>query len=94
MANYDYAQLGSGCEAENDVLTSNRKFFPLNYPSYNLYYTHMLQYPGKTHDFITSVGHPKKVEDIKTKQISDEVPSEHRHPFRLGEYKQSCCGSQ
>lgn len=43
---YNYARLGSSCQVNRDVLTSNTKFFPVGDPIYNLVYTAMHRYPG------------------------------------------------
>jgi len=42
---YNYAQLGESCQTSMDILTDNKKFFPINDPIYNIIYTRMLQYP-------------------------------------------------
>lgn len=43
---YNYAQLGESCQTSMDILTDNKKFFPINDPIYNIIYTRMLQYPA------------------------------------------------
>lgn len=42
---YNYARLGESCQTSMDILTDNKKFFPVNDPIYNIVYTRMLQYP-------------------------------------------------
>jgi len=68
MEQGDYARLGNTCYSSMRVLTSNHKFLPLSAPVYNSGYTNMYQYPGQSYDYITTVGHPDRPEDIKTKQ--------------------------
>lgn len=43
---YNYAQLGESCQTSMDILTDNKKFFPVNDPIYKIIYTRMLQCPA------------------------------------------------
>lgn len=70
--NYNYAQLGTSCRSNMDVLVSNRKYLPQNYNRYDWGYTKMYRYPGENRDFLTTVGLSRRPEDIKTNQ--NDIP--------------------
>lgn len=97
-----YAQLGTSCYTNSNVLTSNHKFFPPDFPLYYKPYTYMYQYPGQTYDFVTALGKPHDPEDIKTyfgKDHNMNKPTppdfmegfQHRKTTSTG-YKSGCCG--
>ena len=65
-ANYAYARRGYACSPVTSAQTSNEKFIT---PCDEVYYqpfTHMLQYPGYSGDFVTTVGTAEHPEEIKT----------------------------
>ena len=67
MANYYcYARRGRACWPSTIALTSNRKFLPPQDPVYLQPMTYMMQYPGYSGDFVTSVSDYADPEDIKT----------------------------
>ncbi len=45
-----YAILGNTCQTSLNVLTSNTKFIPMDDPIYNMIYTKMNLYPGRTNE--------------------------------------------
>ena len=65
----DYAQLGTNCNANTNVLVSNNKYLPLNYPEYKLFYTKMYQYPTPF-EFTSRYNFedPFQPENLKTKE--------------------------
>ena len=63
--NYCYARRGRACWPSTTALTSNRKFLPPQDPVYLQPMTYMMQYPGYSGDFITSVGDYANPEEIK-----------------------------
>lgn len=65
-ANYAYARQGNACSPVTAALTSNQKFITPCDEVYYQPYTHMLQYPGYSGDFITTVGTAQHPEEIKT----------------------------
>lgn len=43
--NYSYAKLGQSCQTSMDILTDNKKFFPINSSVYKIGLTKMSQLP-------------------------------------------------
>lgn len=86
----DYVRLGSRCYASSRVLTSNRKFLPPDAEVYNTFYTDMLQYPGQSYNYIATVGHIDRPEDIKTKQ--PQKFGLQRPPEENYQSPTKCCG--
>lgn len=73
--NYSYSKRGYSCSSVTAALTSNRKFLPPNAQVYKLQRSYMLQYPGYSGDFITSVPSDQKPENIKAYNKSNDLPS-------------------
>lgn len=79
-----YARLGQSCQTSMAVLIDNRKFFPLNDPVYDLYYTKMQKYPA-THEELQPISEEvEKPEDIKTAKQTVRRPEEYS----------GCCGKK
>jgi len=76
-SHYKYAQRGRNCTPITIAYTSNEKFLPPLDPLYYQRYTTMLQYPGQTHDFITTVGddaHPAEIKTYFGKTFGSQSP--------------------
>lgn len=73
-----YARLGTNCQTNSDVLTSNHKYFPVSYPEYAVYYTKMQRYPATS---------PETPLDISL----DTVVVQKQPVKESYSYKTSCC---
>lgn len=79
-----YAHLGYTCETNMNVLIDNRKFFPINDPVYDVFYTKMQKYPSTNEDLPAISDEIEKPEDIKTA----------KQKIRQTEEYSSCCGKK
>ena len=92
---YTYAQRGRNCYPITSALTSNEKFLPPLDPLYFQPYTTMVQYPGMTQDFITSVGdyaHPEEIKAYFGKSFGPKYPSSGSHPSAPNPIEDICPG--
>lgn len=79
-----YAYLGQSCQTSMAVLIDNRKFFPLDDPVYNIFYTKMQKYPSITSELQPIPDDIERPEDIKTSKQKLRQPEEYS----------SCCGKK
>lgn len=78
-----YARLGQTCQTDFSTLLDAKKFFKLNEPVYDIFFTKMYRYPSVSTE-LPPVSDIERPEDIK---ISKEI----RRPE---EFKYNCCGSK
>jgi hypothetical protein len=69
----EYAQLGSACNTSSDMLVDNSKFLRINDPIYNLLYTRMMHYPGKSSGLEEPIQTIERPEHIKTQKNTNKV---------------------
>lgn len=94
--NYDYASLGNSCQISSDSLLNNTKYFPPNFPLYNVYITKMTNYPAGSHPDICNKKEDTKKEAIVSpdaEETEDTKKKESFTPYRSQvNYSTSCCG--
>jgi hypothetical protein len=64
-----YARLGESCQTSMHVLTDNRKFFTLNDPVYNMFYTKAYRLPASNPPLLAVSEDTRYPEDIKTARL-------------------------
>lgn len=74
MSYTNYARLGQSCQTSLDVLVDNRKFFPIDDPVYEIFYTRMQHYPLATEINPTLSKDVQRPEDIKTARQNIQQP--------------------
>ena len=80
-----YAKLGHSCASNTDVLIDNKKFFPINDPIYDIFYTKMRMYPS-TYPNIPPIQDLERPEELKTKARKYDGNEE--------DYKCGTCGKK
>lgn len=79
-----YAYLGQSCQTSMEVLIDNKKFFPLNNPIYDVFFTNMQRYPATSNELQPISEEVERPEDIKTAKQKNRQPEEYS----------SCCGKK
>lgn len=92
MSYTSYTCSGTSCETDGNVLISNHKFFPPNFPLYKKRETFMRHYPCGDDNKVVFEARKTKgglLERVKPAPSSKPVKESFTQP---SEYKTGCCG--